>query len=192
MTLAASTFRNKNGFIFNLKPLAAEDGAALGRYFEGLSAETRGRFGPHPLDTATASLLCQNLNPQEILRFVAWHQAEIVAYAILEWRSNPPEMERYQAQGIALDPALDCTVAPSVADAYQNQGLGTPMLQALIQTARQQGRRYMVLMGGTQASNARAIHFYEKLGFQHLIRFEYPPSFWNHDMWLTLAHTLEE
>ena len=46
------------------------------------------------------------------------------------------------------------------------------------------GARSLVLMGGTQASNARAIRFYEKSGF---VRYGgYQTDQWNHDMRLLL------
>lgn len=93
----------------------------MGRYFEGLSAETRRRFGPHPLDLATAAHLCATLNPAEYLRFVAFHQAEIVAYFILQLGITPHEAARYAARNLPLDPNTTATLAPSVAGAGHRQ-----------------------------------------------------------------------
>jgi GNAT superfamily N-acetyltransferase len=75
------------------------------------------------------------------------------------------ELERFRQGGIALDPETVCTVAPSVADAHQDQGLGSRLMLHLINIARRLGRRLMVLFDGVYATNQRAIHFYEKHGF---------------------------
>jgi RimJ/RimL family protein N-acetyltransferase len=187
MPLTPVTIHTPEGRDYTVRLLIPEDAARLGQYFAGLSAMTRSRFGPHPLDSATAADLCRHLNPAEVMRFVVCDQGHIVAYLILELRVSPYETVRYAAQGIMLDSARDCTFAPSVADAYQNRGIGSPAAGQVIATARQLGRRYMVLMGGTHATNARAIHFYHKLGFHHVTDFESPAGVFNHDMKLDLA-----
>ena len=47
--LVARTFQLATGAQVMVRPLIRSDSAALGAYFLGLSAETRRRFGPHPL-----------------------------------------------------------------------------------------------------------------------------------------------
>lgn len=173
----------KNGEFIRFRPLQAEDGEALGDYFEGLSAETRRRYGPHLLDRPTARQLCAAIDPAQVLRMVAVRASgEIIAYYILVMGITEHEQARYEAAHLPLDPLLDCTAAPSVADTYQNQGLGTPLMLHLIELARTLGRRWMVLMGGTQMTNTRAIRFYEKCGFEVIGQFEYPEGVWNQDM----------
>ena len=44
---------------YQLRPLKSEDSQQLGQYFEQLSDETKGRFGPHPLTAAYARQLCE-------------------------------------------------------------------------------------------------------------------------------------
>ena len=56
----------------------------------------------------------------------------------------------------------------------------------LKQFARQLGRTRMVLWGGTQATNDRAIHFYQKHGFRTVGEFQEPPGFNNYDMIMDL------
>ncbi|MCC7361049.1 MAG: GNAT family N-acetyltransferase [Anaerolineales bacterium] len=65
-------------------------------------------------------------------------------------------------------------MAPSVADAYQGQGLGRLLMERTIELARRLGRRRMLLLGGAQADNARAIALYRRLGFTAAGRFEQP------------------
>jgi diamine N-acetyltransferase len=186
MSFNPTAIYSPDGTQYTIRLLGNDDAERLGEYFDGLSAETRRRYGPHPMNRASAAELCKQLNPLEVVRFVILDQDQIIGYMILEMRVSPDETSRYVAQGILLDSARDCTFAPSMADAYQNRGIGTPAAQQVIAFARLQGRRFMVLMGGTQATNARGIHFYRKLGFQHISDFEKPPGAFNHDMKLDL------
>ena len=50
MTFTPKVIYTPEGTPYTLRLLANDDGERLGLYFEGLSAETRRRFGPHPLD----------------------------------------------------------------------------------------------------------------------------------------------
>ncbi len=50
-----------------------------------------------------------------------------------------------------------------VAEAYRGRGIGTRLMQAVIETARQAGLRVVALE--TQSSNVPAIRFYRKCGF---------------------------
>jgi ribosomal protein S18 acetylase RimI-like enzyme len=56
----------------------------------------------------------------------------------------------------------------------------------VIDSARQLGRRYVVLSGGVQVTNERAVHVYQRLGFRPSGTFEYPGGCWNADMLLEL------
>ena len=97
------------------------------------------------------------------------------------------DVARYSQVGILLQSATDCTLAPSIADAYLNKGTGSIVMQHVLETARRLGKQRMVLMGGVQATNDRAKHFYEKHGFRWVGDFESPSGFNNHDMILDLA-----
>jgi len=175
-----------SGVAVTLRPLMPQDAQLLGDYFQQLSAETRQRFGPHPLDRSTADQLCATLNYAEVLRLIAVAADQAIAYFILQLSVTDHERRRYTERGLQLDPAADCTCAPSVADAYQNQGVGSLVMPLLVDVARQLGRRWMVLLGGTQASNQRALQFYRKHGFQTVGTFEYPAGVFNEDMRLEL------
>jgi GNAT superfamily N-acetyltransferase len=177
---------DKEHVIFRL--LLPGDGELLGRYFEGLSAETRRRFGLHPLTAGQAQDLCARINRHDALRFVALMPGatpQIIAYFILKLGISEHELERYASYGIKLDDNLDCTFAPSVADEVQGRGLGSLLMPHLIDTARRMGKRSIVLMGGTQATNERAVHFYLKFGFGHIGDFQTDVE--NHDMILYLT-----
>ncbi|MBN1287908.1 MAG: GNAT family N-acetyltransferase [Anaerolineae bacterium] len=175
----------KSGAPAVFRVLRPDDAARLGRYFAGLSKATTERYGPHPFDMATAQQLCDATDYRKTLRLLAVTQAgAIIAYFILGLWVTGTEQERYAGYGIALDGDRDCTFAPSVADAHQSSGLGSAMMPHVLDTARRLGRRQMVLLGGTQATNYRAIHFYEKFGFRKVGDFTTRVD--NHDMVLAL------
>lgn len=187
--LFATSHRLPSGDTVHFRTLAAADAPALGRYFADLSGDTRQRFGPHPLDQATADQLCATIDPSRALRLVATTQADppvIIAYFILLLGVTDGERDRYEQAGLRLDPHRTATLAPSVADAYQNQRLGSPLLQHTIDVARRLGRTRLILLGGTQATNERAVHFYHKHGFHTVQAFEYPAGCLNYDMLLDL------
>jgi GNAT superfamily N-acetyltransferase len=168
-----------------------QDAQILGQYFLGLSDATQQLYGPHPFDQATADALCAQIDYADTIRLIATIGAgdgeQVIAYFILILGAREEEQERYNSLGLPLDSRTDCTLAPSVADAFQNQGVGSAMMRHLILVARRLGRRRMVLFGGTYATNHRAIHFYQKYGFGKVGTFEHPQGVYNHDMLLELA-----
>lgn len=188
--LAAAEFRLRSGEVGLIRPLDASDGQPLGGYFTALSPETRRRFGPHAFDQQTADDLCAHIDVSRVLRMVAVLRGpaaeNVIAYFILMFSVTRWERERYAGHGIVLEDARDCTLAPSVADAYQNVGLGGTVFGHVAALARRLGRARMVLLGGTQATNDRAVHFYMKQGFRTIGTFEYPDGVGNYDMLLDL------
>jgi RimJ/RimL family protein N-acetyltransferase len=171
-----------------VRPLGPDDVVPLTAYFLSLSEETRRRYGPHPFDAATAERLCAAWADPATVRFVAvlndGTAAEIVAYMILTREIWSDDRARY---GERLDAAgRTACLAPSVADAYQSQGIGGQMARQVLAWARETGLRQVILMGGVQAPNSRACRLYESLGFRRV------GEFWtrngellNYDMMLT-------
>jgi diamine N-acetyltransferase len=168
-----------------LRSLQSHDATALATYFASLSHESQQRFGPHPLTTAAAEAICANIQVANTIRLVLETNSQIISYFILEPQMSEHEAERYRAFDITLTSGLDYLFAPSVSDQYQNQGLASLAMPQMIAQAKALGARSLVLMGGTQSSNGRAIAFYEKFGFQ---RFGgYQTEVFNHDMRLVLG-----
>jgi diamine N-acetyltransferase len=165
-----------SGERIRLRPLRADDAERLGAYLRGLSAESQSSFGPHPSDQPALDAICAALDPRDTLRLVGVTEGpagpEIVAYILLQWGVRQSDAQRYFARDLPLDPATDCTLAPSVADAYQGRGLGSALMGHAMETARAQGRRRMVLWGGVQAANVGALAFYRKLGFVEVGSFQ--------------------
>ncbi len=180
----------RSGEPITMRPLRPDDSARFGDYLLGLSAATRARYGPHPFDQATADAICAALDPADMLRMVATVEQDgaerIIAYVLLKLGVLEPDQKRYQALNLPLDPTTDCTLAPSVADAYQDQGVGSLMMRHVLNAASRLGRKRVVLWYGVQATNARAIHFYSKWGFHKVGEFYTDKN--NFDMILDLPY----
>jgi GNAT superfamily N-acetyltransferase len=200
----AATFRLPSGLPVTYRPLEAGDAAILGAYFLGLSEETKRRYGPHPFDQAAADRLTAAIDYHDTIRLIATicpprdaspaapgeqqTTEQVIAYFIFVPGVLEADQARYSGLGLPLDLHSDCTIAPSVADACQNSGLGSLLMRRTVEIARNLGRRRMVLMGGVQAVNERGIHFYQKHGFRTVGAFENPPGFLNYDMILDLEN----
>ena len=170
-------------------PLRREDSALLGRYFPGLSADTRERFAPHAFTAEQAEMLCAAIDYEKIIRLLAatgdGPRPEAVAYFILRLEINDDDEGRHRARGMALDRPSVCSIAPSVADDRRGRGLGSVVMGRALALARHLGKRQVILQGGVQATNSRAIGFYDKHGFRKVGSFSTGVE--NHDMFLDLT-----
>ena len=184
-----TTARLRSGQELLIRPLRGHDAAPLGEYFLGLSEQTRARYGPHPFNQQTADEICAGLEADDTLRLVATVPSaggeRIIAYMLLKMGVLEHDQRRYEALGLPLDPDTDCTFAPSVADDYQNRGIGSRMLRHIIQLAPRLGRRRIVLWYGVQATNDRAVHYYTRAGFRKVGEFTTDKN--NYDMILDLG-----
>jgi len=118
-----------------------------------------------------------------IQRYVAIDATEIniVAYMLICQGMIEADQQRYAGRNQYFDPGTTFTFAPSVADAWQNTGLGSAMANIIEEDLRKKNIRHVILWGGVQATNVKALNFYKKLGYLYLA------SFWfddkdNHDM----------
>ena len=76
------------------------------------------------------------------------------------------DKSRYQLLNIFFDENITATYAPSVADSWQNSGVGTAMFHYIMEDIKNIGYKYLVLWGGVQKKNERAVHFYCKHSFK--------------------------
>lgn len=151
-------------------------------YLQALSAESRSRFGPHAFDAATVNEICAHL-PGDTQRCIAVDETsgKIISYMLVKNGMVEWDRQRYAERGLQFDENSTVTYAPSVADEWQSSGLGSAMY-ALIETELKSRKIHtIVLWGGVQASNKKAVGFYTKWGYRLIA------SFWhdskdNHDM----------
>ncbi|MFZ1528101.1 MAG: GNAT family N-acetyltransferase [Ferruginibacter sp.] len=153
-------------------------------YLAGLTDETVKRFGPHPFDPEAVRELYAATGLYT--GYVAFDDdsRKIIAYAIVKTGYLPHDAVRLSAYGLQLSETTDCTLAPSVADAWQGMGLGDQLLQFIYTDLKQKGFKRMILWGGVQASNEAACRFYLKNGFTILGQFSYNGE--NFDMTLQI------
>lgn len=177
----------KNNRAFDIRLLAPSDAAKLYDYFLCLSAETKSRFAPHKFDRETAQSICDQL-PDDTRRYIALDETgAIAAYMLIKERMIEDDRSRLLAKNIYFDQQLICTMAPSVGDPWQSTGLGSAMYNYIEQDILANTPwRMIILWGGVQATNERAVHFYEKNGYRHLGSFR-NNDMDNYDMIKTLA-----
>jgi diamine N-acetyltransferase len=177
----------RNGQEIEIGQYETSDIGALVNYLLALSAETRSRFGPHPFDKDTVSALYKY--PSPLMGFIARikGQQKIIAYAVLKVGLLDHDLQRLQQYGFQPDPMHDFTFAPSVADAWQGAGAGTSVLSYIVDVLKHVEKPRLILWGGVQVSNHRAIWYYQKNGFTTLGRFE--NNGWNYDMALEISNT---
>ncbi|QHT71138.1 GNAT family N-acetyltransferase [Rhodocytophaga rosea] len=161
----------KNNSQVRIRLLQWEDEEKLLAYFASFSPETRNRFGPHPFDASTVHQICTNLEQDDIQRYIAetLDGKQIVAYMLMKHGTLEKDAERMHTYGLdTLGNAF--TFAPSIADSYQSSGLGSIMLTYILASLP---ARKIILWGGVQASNQRAVSYYTKFGFHKVGTFEY-------------------
>lgn len=185
-SIASAKSTLPNGSEFTIRPLIMSDEEKFGEFLSSLSPATNQLYQPHPLNKEAARYICKNLDYTTQLPFVVESSTgSIIAYFLFDFRYSEPEAIRYKKYGIALNPVKDCRFAPVVADAYQGQGIGKSAFKELLPILRQLSFRSLILSGGTQERNKRAITFYEKIGFKLMGEFE-ENNMRNYDMMLLL------
>ena len=162
----AQPIKTEEGGEFVLRPLTQEDERVLGDFFEDLSADTKAQFSLHPLTRAAASHLCLHTAQSATRVYLVCDARHVIGYFALNFTGFQQEIARFAAHGIALAPGCDSLFALCIADDYQNRGIASAVMSILINEAKSQAVRRIILVGGTQVSNDQARAFYQKLGFQ--------------------------
>ncbi len=154
--------------------------AALGpleTYLCNLGHNTRSYFGPHAFDTASLSRFYEDPMNRA---YIATNENRIVAYAILRQGFLQHDAPRLFSYGLQLNQDTDVSFAPSVADDWQGRGLGKEVFYYILNDLSKGNVTRLILWGGVQTANQRAIRYYQQLGFRTLGYFEYHG--WNADM----------
>lgn len=176
------TYKLRNEKHVEVRLLESNDNQKLFEYFDQrLSKESKSKFGPHSFDKETIDAICQNPD-EEIMRYVAIDEEKnIVAYMLIKQGMIEWDQSRYAGRQQPYEYNKSVTFAPSVADTWQSNGLGSLMYDLIEEDLCKRNIKNIILWGGVQATNQTAINFYKKLGYQFIA------SFWhndqdNHDM----------
>jgi GNAT superfamily N-acetyltransferase len=161
--------RNGKGIV--LRRLVLSDLSALADYLGNLGEATRRRFGPHPYDLDS---LIDFYQTTWNIGFLAVDDAgTIVSYAVIRIGFLDHDRARLESYGLKLDLVTDACFAPSVSDQWQSLGIGDLMLSYILDELRVLDIRRVILWGGVQTDNEKAINYYLKNGFRALGQFEY-------------------
>ena len=162
-----------------IRPIAPGDSEALYSYLRQLSGETRQLFAPHPFDRDTVGAICAG-GYLDYFGYLALDGPSIRAYAILGAAYSAYEEYRFANYDVVIDHENDYKWAPSVADLFQSTGIGHLLFCHIENDLRSIGAHKIILWGGVQRSNQRAVRFYLKHGFIIAGEFEYHGA--NYDM----------
>jgi diamine N-acetyltransferase len=170
----------KNNKNILLRRLNSNDFDKLFEYLQNLSAETKKRFGPHLFDQK--SILDFYSNSDKNIGYIAinMQSQDIIAYSIIKIGYLEHDSFRLRSYGLVPDNNTDCTFAPSVADAWQGLGIGNALLNFILDDLITFKIKRIILWGGVQTKNYKAVNFYIKNGFKILGKFEYIGE--NYDM----------
>ena len=173
-------FVAKNKKRVELRKLHPGDFEDLIFYFQNLSDETKSRFGPHNFNLEGLEQLYKG--KEKHFGFIAQEtdSGNIVAYSVIKKGFLEHDSFRLESYGLKLNQETDCAFAPSVSDVWQGQGVGEALFDFITHELKTEGFARIILWGGVQASNEKALAFYRKLGFTTLGNFEY--NGWNYDM----------
>jgi GNAT superfamily N-acetyltransferase len=174
----------KDSRLVLIQRLSSNDVDNLLYYLENLSLETKKRFGPHQFDKQSVVEFYGNhdINWGYIAKAV--DTDEIVAYSIIKFGYLESDYNRFFSYGIKLDGKFDCEFAPSVADLWQSCGIGNILFQFILDDLKKTNVKRIILWGGVQADNERAVNYYKKNNFKLLGQFSHNGE--NFDMILAI------
>jgi len=156
-----------NGEKVIFRPLLSTDPNNLAFFLKGLSKETRKLSTFDGYDFNTAKELCNAINMYDKLRFVIENESNVIV-GLIELSFGFPEsdLKRYSQAGHIINPETTLRFGPTLADNYQNIGLGSKVFSYIVEIVKQFGKQNIILWGGVLEDNKRAIHYYEKQGFR--------------------------
>ncbi len=181
--------RAKNNKQVLVRRLNYDDFDKLVIYLSKLSPETVSRFGPHDFDKKAILTMYENCSNHKGYIAQDAETSEIIAYSIIKLGYIEHDSSRLQSYGINPDDTTDCTFAPSVADKWQSQGVGNSLFNFMLLDLKAKRIKRIVLWGGVQSNNTRAVNYYIKNGFRKLGEFQHNGS--NYDMVLELNPSLK-
>ncbi len=175
--------KTKNNREVILRKLSTVDYEDLLNYLDGLSIDTKKRFGPHPFDKQSiADFYLDDTHIGYIAQET--ETTSIVGYSIIKIGYLQQDRFRLQSYDLRLDEKKDVTFAPSVADSWQSCGIGNALFHFILANLKPAEISRIILWGGVQAGNDKAVNYYKKNGFQTLGEFQHNGL--NYDMVLQI------
>jgi len=175
----------KNNRQVLLRKLTLDDIDKVSGYLQHLGPDTIKRYGPHGFDKQSIRDLYQN--PDEYTGYIAQdtETSEIVAYSVIKTGYLEHDGFRLQSYGLTPNNETDCTFAPSVTDEWQSLGVGNSLFHFMLVDLKSKGTKRIILWGGVQSDNQKAVSYYLKNGFKTKGQFEHNGQ--NYDMILEIV-----
>lgn len=171
-----------------IRPLEKEDEEKLAQLFKNLSENTKNFYtSEEPFETRAKEHI-DAINKYDKLRFVLEKTDlnEIIGLFEFSFDIPPNDISRFENYAIKLTSNTDCRIGPLLKDEYQSKGFGSLVLPAILNIAKQFNKKRVILWGGVNKNNAKAIRFYEKNGFKNLGSFINQNKIECYDMLLNL------
>jgi diamine N-acetyltransferase len=176
--------QSKNDRQVLLRKLTPDDIDKLTVYFQKLGPETLKRYGPHKFDRQSLLELYQNSAIHTAYIAEDIETSDVIAYSVIKAGYLEHDSFRLQSYGLTLNHKTDCTFAPSVADEWQSLGIGNSLFRFMLADLKMNGIKRIILWGGVQSDNWKAVNYYTKNGFRITGEFEYNGP--NYDMILEI------
>ena len=146
----------RDGSVATLRPMAKEDAGKLSAFFQGVPAEDRVFFKEDVSRREVIDAWARALDYEKVLPLLAVAEGRIVADATLHrrtlgWMSHVGRLR------------------VATAEDYRHKGLGTKLVEALIEVARALDLEKLDV--GLMADQVLAIRAFEKMGFVKTARF---------------------
>jgi len=170
-----------------LRLLRSEDKKMLSDFFKCLSEKTKKWYSPHDFNNKIAKEICNEKN-KFYRRVISICDNKIISYCILYFGIREWEEYRYNTRyNYDLKSNETCTIAPCVSDPYQGIGIGNEMMKYVIQVAKQNNKKIIVLWGGVVVKNKRAVNYYKKNNFKISKKWLHPiKKVMSYDMYLRI------
>lgn len=141
-------------------------------YLVHLSPATKQRFEPHPFTIETLNQLYHHPDYNGLL-IIENNSTYIIGYAILKKGYLEYDFARLQAYQISPNHDTDVTYAPSLADDWQGKGIGQQLWEYTSTLLKAQNKARVILWGGVQADNNKAVNYYKRNGFVEIGGYEF-------------------
>lgn len=152
-------------------------------YLHTLTTATARRFQPHSYHKEDLFHFYHNPSHEAYVAVDPSNEL-IIAYTVLKKGCVDHDYPRLQQYGVPILKDDAFTIAPSVTDEWQSSGVGQLLLNYVIEDMKSRNVKQLILWGGVQIDNTKALRFYHKNGFSSLGHFEYNGL--NEDMLLQL------
>ena len=146
----------RDGVNVLLRTLAPEDAQKLADLYAPATEEDMRYLQDDVKDPKVVQMWCEDLNYDNSLPLIALVQDRIVGQATLHYRKGP---ERHIAE-----------VRIFLSKDFRKRGLGTKMLQTLIELARKQN--LYLIVAKVVANQIKVVKAFQNLGFANLCTFE--------------------